>query len=87
MEWLSIECGKTSWQGQGANENANGKNMQTEREETRVNETREVLIFACNWLREWREFSGPITERSEAKPSNPELLSTLNWKFLQPERI
>ena len=54
------------------------KNMPTEREETRVNETREVLIFACNWLREWREFSGPITERSEAKPSNPELLSTLN---------
>ena len=54
------------------------KNMQTEREETRVNETRGVLIFACNWLREWREFSGPITERSEAKPSNPELLSTLN---------
>ena len=54
------------------------KNMQTEREETRVNKTREVLIFACNWLREWREFSGPITERSEAKPSNPELLSTLN---------
>ena len=54
------------------------KNMQTEREETRVNETREALIFACNWLREWREFSGPITERSEAKPSNPELLSTLN---------
>ena len=32
--------------------------MQTEREETRVNETREVLIFACNWLREWREFLG-----------------------------
>ena len=54
------------------------KNMQTEREETRVNETREVLIFSCNWLREWREFSGPITERSKAKPSNPELLSTLN---------
>ena len=54
------------------------KNMQTEREETRVDETREVLIFAYNWLREWREFSGPITERSEAKPSNPELLSTLN---------
>ena len=54
------------------------KNMQTEREETRVNETREALIFACDWLREWREFSGPITERSEAKPSNPELLSTLN---------
>ena len=54
------------------------KNMQTEREETRVNETCEVLIFACNWLREWREFSEPITERSEAKPSNPELLSTLN---------
>ena len=23
--------------------------------------------FASDWLREWREFSGPITERGEAK--------------------
>ena len=23
--------------------------------------------FASDWLREWREFSGPITERSKAK--------------------
>ena len=27
-----------------------------------------VLCFASDWLREWREFSGPITERSKAKP-------------------
>ena len=27
-----------------------------------------VNCFASDWLREWREFSGPITERSKAKP-------------------
>ena len=27
-----------------------------------------VICFASDWLREWREFSGPITERSKAKP-------------------
>ena len=26
------------------------------------------LNFASDWLREWREFSGPITERSKANP-------------------
>ena len=25
------------------------------------------IRFASDWLREWREFSGPITERGEAK--------------------
>ena len=24
--------------------------------------------FASDWLREWREFSGPITEQSKAEP-------------------
>ena len=24
--------------------------------------------FACHWLREWREFSRPITERNNTKP-------------------
>ena len=27
-----------------------------------------IICFASDWLREWREFSGPITERSKAKP-------------------
>ena len=26
------------------------------------------VSFACDWLREWHEFSGPIKERSKAKP-------------------
>ena len=26
------------------------------------------LIFVCDWLIEWREFSKPITVRSETKP-------------------
>ena len=25
------------------------------------------MRFASDWLREWREFSGPITERGKAK--------------------
>ena len=24
--------------------------------------------FACDWFTEWREFSGPITERRKAQP-------------------
>ena len=27
-----------------------------------------VHSFSSDWLREWREFSGPITERSKDKP-------------------
>ena len=29
--------------------------------------------LASDWLREWCEFSGPITERSKAKQRNPGL--------------
>ena len=28
-----------------------------------------VHSFSSDWLREWREFSGPITERSKDKPT------------------
>ena len=27
-----------------------------------------VFIFASDWLRGWRQFSGPITEQSQVKP-------------------
>ena len=33
------------------------------------------LSFAFDWLKEWREFSGPTTERSKTKQSNPRLLN------------
>ena len=33
--------------------------------------------FANDWLIEWREVSGPITDRSKAKPKQSRLLSTL----------
>ena len=39
--------------------------------EARENASDQVIIgfgFASDWLREWREFSRPITERNEAKP-------------------
>ena len=29
--------------------------------------------FVSDWLRKWREFSGPITERSKAKPHQSRL--------------
>ena len=29
-----------------------------------------VFNFASDWLRGWREFSGPITERSKAEPKH-----------------
>ena len=31
-------------------------------------ENADAFSFASDWLRGWREFSRPITERSEAKP-------------------
>ena len=37
--------------------------------------------FAFDWLRKWHEFSGPITERSKAKPIQSSI-STLNKKLL-----
>ena len=37
--------------------------------------------FAFDWLRKWHKFSGPITERSKAKPIQSSI-STLNKKLL-----
>ena len=38
--------------------------------------------FESHLLTGWRKFSGPITMRSKANPSNPGLSSTFSWKFL-----
>ena len=32
----------------------------------RASNCRQSSRFACDWLREWHEFSGPITEQSKA---------------------
>ena len=53
----------------------------------RENAGDQVIIgvsFEFNWLMEWRDFSGPITEQSRAKlkTNANRLFSTLNWKFL-----
>ena len=47
--------------------------------EARENKDKVVVdfSFASDWLRELREFAGPISELSYVKPK-----STLNWKFL-----
>ena len=35
------------------------------------------VSFASDWLREWRKFFGPITERSKGNQRHSGLLSTL----------
>ena len=43
----------------------------SKRPQARENVTDKVALgfgFVSDWLSRWREFSGPITERSEAKP-------------------
>ena len=40
----------------------------------RENAGNQVVVgfsFAADWLREWREFSGPITKRSKARLMQP----------------
>ena len=34
--------------------------------------------FESDWLRKWREYFGPVTERREAKKAIPDLLATLD---------
>ena len=45
--------------------------MQINRRQARENARVQLAIgfgFASHWLRKWREFCQPITERSKAKP-------------------
>ena len=42
----------------------------------RENAGDQVMIgfsFASDWLTKWREYSGPITERSKAKPRQSQI--------------
>ena len=44
----------------------------------RMPEARETLVtigfsFESDWLRKWREYFGPVTERSEAKPKQSQI--------------
>ena len=64
--------------------------MRTQRKTSKPPKAREnagnqVVIgvsFASDWLRQWSEFSGPITEQRNKYQSNPGLSSTLDWKLL-----
>ena len=38
------------------------------------------FTFASDWLIEWREFSGPITERSKAKPTQSRITCDVQLK-------
>ena len=41
----------------------------------------DVLSLASDWLRWWREFPRPMTERRNVKPKYFGLLSIFNWKL------
>ena len=75
MERFSIECRKTKIKASTV-ANHNKRKQRNEKLEANTREVREnacdqVVIgvgFACDWLRRWRDFFKPITERSQAKP-------------------
>ena len=48
------------------------RTQRTQPPKTRENAGDQVMI-ASDWLREWREFSGPITKRSKAKPMQSQI--------------
>lgn len=63
--------------------------MRTLRKNKQLPETREKrdqvavgFSFESDWIRKWHEFSGPITQRSEAKTMQSRIPSTLSWKLL-----
>ena len=47
-----------------------------------VRPSREWFQFASNWLREWREFCGPIAKRSKAKTPQSRLSLTFSLQLL-----
>ena len=51
----------------------------------RENAGDQVMIgfsFASDWLTKWREYSGPITERSKAKPRQSQITFDSQLKLL-----
>ena len=59
------------------------------RPEARENTSDQVAIgfsFACDWLRGWREFYRPITERSEAKPMQSQITFDTRLKIALKSR-
>ena len=66
MERFSIECGKTKTK-LTTTANEQKEKYRLKRGKARVSAGDQVVIdvgFASDWLREWREFWGPITEQS-----------------------
>ena len=72
LEQFSIECRKTKTKViTTANQNKDKYHNEPMRSHARENASDQVAIgfsSASDWLRGWREFSRPITERSKAKP-------------------
>ena len=66
MERFSIECGKTKTK-LTTTANEQKEKYRLKRGKARESAGDQVVIdvgFASDWLREWREFWGPITEQS-----------------------
>ena len=54
------------------------KNKQTARNAEKRDQVAVGFSFESDWIRKWREFSGPITQRSEAKTMESRIPSTLS---------
>ena len=75
IERFSIECGKTRTTANQDKETITWSQRELKinpckRPQARENASNQVVIgfsLASDWLRWWREFSRPITERSKAK--------------------
>ena len=55
--------------------------IENKRGETRVTKSSVGFSFATDWMRGWREFSGPITGQSLAKPKQSRFIFDTEFKF------
>ena len=86
FEWVSLNLNQSNYDSQS---NFHKSQWELSGKTNKLRETREkrdqVAIgfsFESDWIRKWREFSGPITQRSEAKTMQSRIPSTLSWKLL-----
>ena len=79
LEWFSIECCKTKTKAvTSANHNrpkqCNEPIRTCNRRKWNVTAVKRGLGFAFHWLKKWREFCWPITERSNTNQNKRNLL-------------
>ena len=81
LECISTECRKVKpnmYNSQSEHRILFKEPIRNESKYKRMPEARETLVtigfsFESDWLRKWREYFGPVTERSEAKPKQSQI--------------